>query len=108
MSRRPWPDNVRELRSKVAATVARKKTEGVASVDLAHLDLPTAIVTAAQDLSDENCRRELWQLADEIARDEGFTHGTGLQRRAAEIMGVGEPQASKMYRAFGLADAATA
>ncbi len=103
-----WPDNVRELQSKVAAAVARKKTEGAASIDLPHMDLPTEIVMAVQDLSDEECRRELWQIADEIARDEGFAHGTGLQRRAGEIMGVGEPQASKMYRAFGLADAATA
>ena len=103
-----WPDNVRELQSKVAAAVAQKKIDGAASVDLAYLDLPLAIVTAAQDLSDEDCRRELWQVADEITRDEGFAHGTGLQRRAGEIMGVGEPQASKRYRALGLADAATA
>jgi transcriptional regulator with AAA-type ATPase domain len=106
--RHEWPDNVRELRSKVAAAVARKKTKGAASVDLAHLELPPAIVMAAQGLSDEDCRRELWQLADKIARDEGFAHGTGLQRRAGEIMGVGEPQASKMYQTLGLADAATA
>jgi hypothetical protein len=84
------------------------KAEGVASVDLAYLGLPTAIVTAAQGLSDEDCCRELWHLADGIARDEGFAHGTGLQRRAGEIMGVGESQASKMYQALGLADAATA
>ena len=102
-----WPDNVRELQNTVAAAVVRKKNESAAFVDLAHLDLPMAIVTAAQGLSDADCCRELWQLADEIARDEGFAHGTGLQRRAGEIMGVGESQASKMYRALGLADAAT-
>lgn len=103
-----WPDNIRELQSKVAAAVARKKTDGVGSVDIAHLELPAAVVATARSLTDDDCRRELWQLADEIARDEGFAHGTGLQRRAGEIMGVGEAQASKMYQAFGLGLAATA
>lgn len=103
-----WPDNVRELQSKVAAAVARKRIDGAVSLDVAHLDLPADVVAAAQVLSDDDCRRELWRLADEIARDEGFAHGTGLQRRAGEIMGVGEAQASKMYRALGLADDATA
>jgi len=103
-----WPENVRELQSKVAAAVARKKIEGAASVDLAHLDLPATTIAAAQGIPDEDCHRELWQLADEIARDEGFSHGTGLQRRAGEIMGVSESQASRMYEALGLADTATA
>lgn len=103
-----WPDNVRELQSKVAAAVARKKIEGAAFVDLAHLDLPAALVAAAQGLPDDDGRRELWQLVDQIARDEGFAHGAGLQHRAGEIMGVGDSQAYKMYQAFGLADKASA
>jgi len=62
----------------------------------------------ARRKDDDACRRELWTLADEIARDEGFEHGSGLQKRAGEIMGVGEAQASKMYRAFGLGNAPAA
>jgi len=103
-----WPDNVRELQSKVAAAVGRKKMDNASTVDLTHLDLPPAIMTAVQAVAEEDCRRELWLTADQVAREEGFAHGTGLQRRAGEIMGVGEPQASKMYQAFGLAEAATA
>jgi len=60
----------------------------------------------SHDQIPRNCER--YSLADEIARDEGFAHGTGLQRRAGEIMGVGEAQASKMYRALGLVDATAA
>ena len=56
-------------------------------------------------LSDEECQRELWALVDQVAQAEGYEHGTGLQKRAAEIMGVQQPQASKMYASHGLARA---
>lgn len=106
--RHEWPDNVRELQNKVAAAVAQATIEGAASVDVAHLDLPAPVSAAAKAPSDDDCERELWRLADETARNEGYAHGTGLQRRAGEIMGVGEAQASKMYRGLGLADAPAA
>ena len=103
-----WPGNVRELQNKMAAAIARKKSEEAAAIDLTHIELPADIVSAVEALDDDTCRRELWTVADEIARDEGFEHGTGLQRRVGEIMGVSEAQASKMYRAFGLTSAASA
>ena len=103
-----WPGNVREMQKLMANAVARKKSENASAVDLAHCDLPENILVEVKALDEDACRRELWLLADEIARDEGFTHGAGLQRRAGEIMGVGEAQASKMYRAHGLTVAATA
>lgn len=104
----PWPGNVRELRNTIAAAVARNKSDGASAIGLAHIDLPAEVLSMVEALDEDACRRELWTLADEIARDEGFAHGTGLQRRAGEIMGVGEAQASKMYQAHGLAGAATA
>lgn len=105
--RHDWPDNVRELSSVVAKAVARKKSNGAGTVDVEHVDLSDAIITEVQALAEEDCRRELWTLADEIAHAEGFEPGTGLQRRAGEILGVGEAQASKMYAALGLSQART-
>lgn len=106
--RHSWPENVRELQNKMVAAIARKTMDGAASVDVAHIDLPAEITAVVQTVSDDDCRCELWRVADQIARDEGFTQGAGLQRRAGEIMGVGEAQASKMYQRYGLADRATA
>ncbi|MHB1843260.1 MAG: sigma 54-interacting transcriptional regulator [Deltaproteobacteria bacterium] len=103
--RHDWPDNVRELASVVAKAVARKKINGAGAVDVEHVDLSDAVVAEARALPEEDCRRELWGLADEIAHAEGFEPGAGLQRRAGEILGVGEAQASKMYAAFGLSQA---
>ncbi len=103
-----WPGNVRELRNKMTAATAKQESDGAAAIDVAHVEVPAAIVAAVEAMDDDSCRRELWTVADEIARDEGFEHGTGLQRRAGEIMGVGEAQASKMYRALGLTIAASA
>lgn len=100
-----WPGNIRELKNKVDAAVARKKSDGSGAVDLAHVELPPEIVSAVEAIDEEAGRRELWTLADEIARGEGLGRGDGLQKRAGEILGVGEAQASKMYRAFGLAGA---
>ncbi len=78
------------------------------SLDISHFDLPDDIVKLATQKDDDSCRKELWTLADEIARDEGYEHGGGLQKRAGEIIGVGEAQASKMYREFGLGNAPAA
>ncbi len=103
--RHDWPDNVRELSSVIAKAVARKKSDGAEAIDVEHVDLSDAIVAEARTLPEEDCRRELWVLADEIAHSEGFEPGAGLQRRAGEILGVGEAQASKMYAAFGLSQA---
>jgi transcriptional regulator with PAS, ATPase and Fis domain len=95
-----WPGNIRELRSKVAAAKARKKSEEKSNIDIEHFDFPADIISEVQGLDDESCRRELWTLADKIARDEGFEQGAGLQSRAGEIMVVGEAQASKMYHKY--------
>lgn len=103
-----WPGNIRELQSKLAGAVARKKSEEATSIDLPHVDLPSDLIADVEGIDDDACRRELWTLADEIARGEGFEHGTGLQRRAGEIMGVKPSQATKMYQAYDLARAASA
>ena len=103
-----WPGNIRELKNKVNQALARKNGDGATALDLSHFDLPADIIKVVSQKDDDACRRELWTLADEIARDEGFEHGGGLQKRAGEIMGVGEAQASKMYRAFGLGNAPAA
>jgi DNA-binding NtrC family response regulator len=103
-----WPGNIRELQNKVAAAKARKKGEGKNAIDLEHIELPAEIVSVVQGLNDDSCRLELWTLAHQIAQDEGFEHGAGLQRRAGEILGFGEAQASKMFRELGLTSAASA
>ncbi len=106
--RHQWPGNVRELQNKMLAAMAKQKADGKAALDLEHLDLPAEISSSVKALDDNCCRCELWTLADEIARNEGFEQGAGLQRRAGEILGVGETQASKMYQEFGLKSAAAA
>ncbi|MBN2031664.1 MAG: sigma 54-interacting transcriptional regulator [Deltaproteobacteria bacterium] len=103
-----WPGNVRELQKLIERASARKQTENASAIDLIHLDLAHDIIAPVKALGDDTCRRELWHLADEIARNEGFEPGAGLQHRAGEIMGVSDGQASKMYQAYGLAIAATA
>lgn len=101
-----WPGNVRELDLMIKRAVARKRTDESVSIDIEHVDLPDDIITAAQALDAKACRHELWSVAFEIGRGEGYEFGTGLQRRAAEIMGVTESQASKMYRELFPAPAA--
>lgn len=103
--RHDWPGNVRGLQKAMQTAIARKRSADAPAVELAHVELPAAVRSTAEALGEDACRRELWTLADEIARGEGFAHGGGLQKRAGEIMGVGEAHASKMYKAFGLADA---
>jgi DNA-binding NtrC family response regulator len=100
--RYPWPGNVRELQNKVAAAKAKTNGQGKNAIGLEHFDLPADIVSAVEGLDDESCRRELWIFACQIARDEGFEQGSGLQRRVGEIIGVGEAQASKMFHELGL------
>ncbi|MBN1606477.1 MAG: sigma 54-interacting transcriptional regulator, partial [Polyangiaceae bacterium] len=103
-----WPGNVRELKNVLAVAEARKEGEGAATIKPEHLDIPSEILTEVGVLDNDECRAELWRLADEIAREEGLEEGGGLQRRAGEIMGVGEAQASKAYQAYGLRKRATA
>jgi len=103
--RHDWPGNVRELQKELERAVAKKTAEGAAAVDLSHTGLPAALVSVVEAIDEDSCKRELWTLADEIAQTEGFERRDGLQKRAGEIMGVGEAQASKMYKAFGLAGA---
>lgn len=100
--RHEWPGNIRELQKTISLGIARSESEGGNRLLLQHCNLPASLVEEAQSLEEDACSRELWQLADSIAKAEGFLPGEGLQKRAAEIMGVKEPQASKMYKEFGL------
>ncbi|MBX3387193.1 MAG: sigma-54-dependent Fis family transcriptional regulator [Phycisphaeraceae bacterium] len=106
--RHDWPGNIRGLEKTLSLAKVRAEADGDGRLTLDHVDLPDAVKVAARALSEEDCRRELWVLADSIARDEGYSLGAGLQKRAGEIMRVGESQASKMYRTFGLSEAAVA
>ena len=105
LMRHDWPGNVRGLQKEIERAVAKMTAEGAAAVDLSHTGLPAALISAVEALDEDSCKRELWTLADEIAQAEGFERRDGLQKRAGEIMGVGEAQASKMYKAFGIAGA---
>ncbi|MFO0875667.1 MAG: sigma 54-interacting transcriptional regulator [Phycisphaerales bacterium] len=106
--RHHWPGNVRELEKALSRAKARAEREEMGRLTLDHVELPPAIKSEAQAVSDDDCRRELWTLADSIAREEGFVPDAGLQKRAGEIMRVGEPQASRMYKRFGLGSTAAA
>lgn len=104
--RHDWPGNIRELRLTLDRAVARAQGEGAAKLSVEHCDLPPPVVHEVEGLADRECRRELWLLADSIARAESCQLGAGLQQRAAEILDVTKSQASKMYRAFDLNGAA--
>lgn len=108
MLRHDWPGNIRGLEKTLSLAKARAEAEGDGRLTFDHVDLPDAIKVEVKAISEADCRREIWTLADAVARDEGYSLGAGLQKRAGEIMGVGQPQASKMYQAFGLAAAGVA
>ena len=99
--RHDWPENTRQLKFTIERAAAAAKLVNASRIELAHLtELPDHIRAAAEKKDDESCATELWGLADEIARQEGFrprARGRGLQKRVAEIMGVGATQASRMY-----------
>jgi transcriptional regulator with PAS, ATPase and Fis domain len=100
-----WPGNIRELEALVKKAKAKRELDAARRITLEHIDLPEDLIAGVRTLSDEECQRELWALVDQVAQAEGYEHGTGLQKRAAEIMGVQQPQASKMYASHGLARA---
>jgi len=100
--RHDWPGNIRALEKTLSLAKARAESDGEGRLTLEHVELPEAIKAEVQALPEGDCQRELWILADAVAREEGFEPGAGLQKRAGEMMRVGEPQASKMYRKFGL------
>ena len=106
--RHEWPGNIRELKSTLERARAKAEIADSAQVLLDHFALPAFITDAVQQMADDDIRRELWHCADAVARTEGFGPGTGLQKRAGEILGVKEAQASKMYQAFGLNEASVA
>ncbi|KAA0250329.1 MAG: sigma-54-dependent Fis family transcriptional regulator [Acidobacteria bacterium] len=96
-----WPGNIRELQQVVSGAVSRATAEN--RTVLRAEDLVLRQATAAAPAKDPDvAQEELWRLVDRIARDEGFELGRGLQKRASEIVGVSESQASKMYEALGL------
>jgi len=100
--RHDWPGNIRGLANALQLAKARAPSDGEGRLTLDHVDLPDAIRAEVEALPEGDCQRELWVLADTVAREEGFELRAGLQKRAGEIMRVGEPQASKMYGKFGL------
>lgn len=106
--RHEWPDNIRGMKLKMDLAIARMKSGKLTAIGLEHLDLPDEVISRVEDLDEDVCLRELWTLADKLAHDEGYEHGTGLQRRAGEIMGVRESQASKAYQTYGFSNAASA
>jgi DNA-binding NtrC family response regulator len=97
-----WPENVRELQNSIRGAVSRKKLEGGSVIDVKDLALPLFIDRSVNSIPEDACPCKLWTLVDEIAQEEGFQHGSGRQRRSAEIMGVKCAQASKAYSKFGL------
>lgn len=101
--RHDWPENIRELKKTLERAAARAKVAEATQIQLNHLGFAESITAAVTAMPDKDCRRELWTAADAIARHEGYVDGAGVQRRAGEILGVQEAQASKMYREFGLA-----
>jgi transcriptional regulator with PAS, ATPase and Fis domain len=98
-----WPGNVRELQIKIRRALARANMDGAASVKVEHLDIPRVVPSTSD--ADEDVRAQLWRLADQLARAEGFEQAAGLQHRSGEILRVGDAQASKMYANYGLAAA---
>ena len=101
-----WPGNVRELQHFMVKAVARRDSDAAKTIHMEHIDARDPVLDKVRDIEDEEARRALWATADRIAGDEGFERGTGLQKRAGEIVGVGEAQASKVYAELQLADAA--
>jgi len=106
--RHDWPGNIRGLEKTLSLAKARAETDGDGRLTLDHVEIPDDVKAEVLALDEAGCRRELWTLADSAARDEGYALGVGLQKRAGEIMGVKESQASKMYQAFGLNEASVA
>lgn len=97
-----WPGNIRELKECVTQATARKNCSGARAIDTDHIRLDRETTNVVATISNRNCMRELWELADEIAQGEGFKLGCGLQHRVAEILDVSGGQASKMYKKYGL------
>ena len=103
-----WPENTRELRFAIERAIAAAGMVEASRVELAHLaQLPEETRSAVGGIDDDSCTKELWQLANEIALQEGYRRGgrgTGLQKRVGEIMGVQQTQASRMYKKYFPAD----
>ncbi|MCE9635859.1 MAG: sigma 54-interacting transcriptional regulator [Planctomycetes bacterium] len=102
LARHSWPQNIRELKAKVQAATARATVQKLDTIDSPVLELPARLLAEVAALGDEDVRRELWTLADQAARDEGFEPNKGLFRRVAEIVGVSESTVSRTYAALGL------
>lgn len=90
-----WPENIREVRQTMESAVAR--AGDATHIEIDHLDLPAAALASARAVAAADIEGVLWRLADEIARSEGYAPGEGLQRRAGEVLDVGEARASRMY-----------
>jgi DNA-binding NtrC family response regulator len=100
--RHDWPGNVRELRQVIEGAAARAKGQRDTQIRLEYLGLPDAVLESVRGIDSSAAHDKLWRVVDQIARDEGFELGSGLQKRAAEILGVSAGQASKMYEKLGL------
>jgi len=100
MSRHDWRGNVRGLQKAIKLAIAQAKIDDSKSIKLEHCDFPESLISGVRDLSDSDCRRELFGLADSLARAEGYEADKGLQRRVGEILGLSDSQTSRMYAAF--------
>ena len=94
-----WPGNVREVRDTIDWAHRSAVDAGDSRIDTKHLSrLPRAVVEAAVGGTEDECTGQLWRRAAEVATLEGHRRGTGLQKRAAELMQVTKGTASKMFR----------
>jgi DNA-binding NtrC family response regulator len=98
--RHDWPRNIRELANVLGTAMGRKRGLRSKQLEVEHLSLPSALVAGLPNRG--ACRAQLWREVFGIAQCEGWDRGAGLQRRVAEIMGVGESQVSRILRKLKL------
>lgn len=99
-----WPTNMRGIQSAITAAKSSATLDDRKKIlldDLAE-HLPDDLLDQIEALGEEGARAALWRHADDIAGKEGHVKGTGRQRRAGELMGVGPSTASEAYKAFKL------
>jgi len=99
-----WPANMRGIEAAITAAKSSATLDDRKKIlvdDLAE-HLPDDLLDEIEALGEDGARAALWRHADAVAGKEGHVKGTGRQRRAGEIMGVGPSTASEAYKAFNL------
>jgi DNA-binding NtrC family response regulator len=92
-----WLGNVRELLIVLRKAVARATPTSVLTVDL--LELPN--VGEIGGMSEAEVDRRVYGMLKEILECRGFSHGKGLRKRIAEILGCHPSQLSRKFPATG-------